>query len=106
MAEIIKLTEENFEQAVLLAPGKVLVDFWAEWCGPCRMLGPVLEKLNAEGIEGLSIGKVNVDDQYKLAMKYEVSSIPALKLFAGGQVVAEQVGAVPLPALKKLVGAE
>ena len=106
MAEIAKITQNNFEEKVAQAPGKVLVEFWAEWCGPCRMLAPMLEKLNGENIPGLTLGKVNVDEEFQLAAKYQITSIPALKVFQQGQVVAEQVGAIPLPALKKLVGAE
>ena len=94
MAEII-LTEENFEQEVLKSELPVLVDFWASWCGPCRMIAPSLAEI-AEEYEGKAkVGKVNVDEQMRLAMRYGINSIPALLLFKNGEVAATSVGARP-----------
>ena len=104
MSEILHVTEKDFEQKVLQAPGRVLVDFWADCCGPCRMMAPVLEQLAGEGIEGLTIAKVNVDEEPALAQRYEILSIPALKLFEGGRVIAEQVGAMPAAVLRRNLG--
>lgn len=104
MAEILHVKTDNFDELVLQAPGRVLVDFWASWCGPCRMMAPVLEQLAKEDIEGLTIAKVNVDEEPTLAQRYEIMSIPALKVFEGGEVVAEQVGAVPAAMLRRQLG--
>jgi thioredoxin 1 len=94
MHEVV-LTEENFEQEVMGSNIPVLVDFWAVWCGPCKILGPIVAEIAAE-LEGkLKVGKVNVDEQNALAMKYNVMSIPTMKFFKGGQVVGEMVGAAP-----------
>lgn len=96
-----QFTEENFEAEVLKAELPVLVDFYADWCGPCKMMAPVLEKL-AEEYEGrLKIGKCNVDDNMDLAEKYRVSSIPNMKLFRNGEVVTEFIGAMSESALKE-----
>lgn len=88
------LTNENFDQEVLKAKEVVLVDFWAPWCGPCRMLGPVIAELAEEwGGKGVRVGKVNVDENSSLAQQYNVMSIPTLIFFKNGKVVNQMVGA-------------
>jgi thioredoxin 1 len=90
---IVNLTEENFAQQVLESPTPVLVDFWAEWCGPCKMISPVLDELATEYDGRAKIGKVNVDEQQALAAQYRVSSIPTLLFFKKGEVADQIVGA-------------
>ncbi len=90
MADILELTEANFNDAV--ASGVILVDFWATWCSPCRMQGAVLDKLAPELGDKARIGKVNVDDNQSLAVRFRVQSIPALFLFKDGQIVKEFSG--------------
>lgn len=91
--EMIKhISEENFEQDVLKAEGFVLVDFWAPWCGPCKMLGPVLEELAEELKDRVQIVKLNVDENRNLAVKYEVMGIPTMIIFNNGVVVESIVG--------------
>lgn len=85
-------TKENFDSEVLSGSDATLVDFWAAWCGPCRMLGPVIEEIAAENHPGLTVGKVNVDEQPDLASRYGVMSIPTVILFRGGKEVARSVG--------------
>ena len=90
---IVTLTQENFSQQVLQSPSPVLVDFWAEWCGPCKMIAPLLDELADEYAGKVKIGKVNVDENQELAAKYSVTAIPTLLLIKGGQVVEQTRGA-------------
>ncbi|MBR0381633.1 MAG: thioredoxin [Eubacterium sp.] len=89
---IVTLTEDNFEKEVLKAEGTVLVDFWAEWCGPCRMLSPVVDQIAEEMGDKIKVGKLNVDDQAYIARKYKIMSIPTLIVFKDGEVVNKSVG--------------
>ena len=103
MAEII-LTKENFESEVLNSDIPVLVDFWASWCGPCMMLSPVISEI-AEELNGtIKVGKVNVDDEQELAMKYKVASIPTLLLFKNGKLEKTSVGFIPKNAILETLG--
>ena len=98
-----QVTDGNFEQEVLKSDKPVLVDFWAEWCGPCRALGPSIDALAAEKNGQIKVVKVNIDENPNAPSKYGVRSIPTLLLFKGGQVVAQTVGAMPKSELTKWV---
>ena len=91
----IKATDASFEQEVLKSDTPVLVDFWAEWCGPCKMIGPFLEDLAADMAGKLTVAKVNIDDNPQTPMKYGVRGIPTVILFKAGQVAATKIGALP-----------
>jgi thioredoxin 1 len=98
----VNLSAENFEQEVLQSQLPVLVDFWAEWCGPCKMMGPIIDELSQElEDQNIKIAKCNVDDCTQLAEKYQVMSIPAFKVFSNGEVVDEWVGALNKDGLKE-----
>ena len=100
---VIQITKENFETEVLQAQVPVLLDFWAVWCGPCRMLAPVVEQVSEENEGKLAVGKVNVDDCPDLAMKFGVMSIPTLILCKDGQVVDKRVGYQPKNQLDDMI---
>ncbi|NBQ92761.1 MAG: thioredoxin [Micrococcales bacterium] len=93
------VTTATFQSDVLSSDKPVLVDFWAEWCGPCRMVSPILDEISTEHGDKLTIVKVNVDEEPALAQQYGITSIPALHVFQGGQVVKQIVGAKPKVAL-------
>ena len=95
----LELTDANFEEQVLKSDKPVLVDFWAEWCGPCRMVGPVVEELSNDYSGKAVVGKVNVDQNPGVAAKYGIRSIPTILFFKNGEVVDKSVGAVPKAAL-------
>ena len=96
-----KVTTADFESVVLKSATPVLVDFWAEWCGPCRAVGPILEEISNEYGDKLKIVTLNTDEEGSIAMKYGISSIPTMNVFVGGEVVKTIVGAKPKPALLK-----
>lgn len=91
MSKVIEISEENFESEVLKSELPVLVDFWAPWCGPCRIMGPIVDEIAEENLE-LKVCKVNVDEASELAIKYDVESIPTLIYFKNGQVRATMIG--------------
>ena len=94
-ANVLTLTKENFDAEVMKSTVPVLVDFWAEWCGPCKMIAPVLDEIAAEYLGKAKVGKINVDEQFELAQNFKVSSIPMLLILKNGQVVDQFVGARP-----------
>jgi thioredoxin 1 len=103
MADELTITKANFQADVMKSALPVVVDFWAEWCGPCRMVAPVLKELAREYKDKIVIGKVNVDQEPDLAATYNIQSIPTLLFIKNGQVVKQQVGAVPRPVLEKII---
>jgi len=100
---IVELTDATFQTEVMEAKEAVVVDFWAPWCGPCRMIAPVLEELAGEYEGKVKIGKVNVDEHQDAARQYGIASIPTLLLFKNGQLVDRAIGAMPKPQLETFI---
>jgi len=101
MSKELELTDQNFDSEVMNGDAPVLVDFWAPWCGPCQMMGPIIAELADEVADKAKVGKLNVDANGMTASKYGIMSIPSLKIFKGGKVVKEFVGVQSKEALKK-----
>ena len=101
MSNAKAVTDASFDADVLQSDKPILVDFWAEWCGPCRAVGPILDQIADEHGDKIEIVKLNVDDDPQTAMKYQITSIPALKVYKGGEVVKTIIGAKPKAALEK-----
>ncbi|GAB2623714.1 thioredoxin [Belliella aquatica] len=105
MAKAIEITDSNFEE-IMKSEQPILVDFWAEWCGPCKMIGPVVEELAGDYEGKAVIGKVDVDSNPAVAAQFGIRSIPTLLFFKGGQIVDKQVGAVPKSVLAQKLDAQ
>ena len=99
---VLHITKENFEQEVLKSDKPVLLDFWASWCGPCRMLAPILDELAAENPD-IKVGKINIDEQFELASRFGIQSIPTLMVVKEGKVVKKAMGARPKQAILELL---
>lgn len=100
MSSARDVTDQNFDTEVLGSEKPIMVDFWAEWCGPCRAVSPILDQIATEHSEKIDVVKLNVDDNPETAMKYQITSIPTMKVFRGGEVVKTVIGAKPKPALE------
>jgi len=105
MSNALEVTTDNFESEVLQAGTPVLVDFWAQWCGPCRQIAPMIDELAEENAGSVKVVKVNIDDAGELAQQYGVSSIPTLMIFKDGAVQSQLVGAQPKPAIQEALDA-
>jgi thioredoxin 1 len=100
LSSATEVTDANFEELVINSKDTIMVDFWAEWCGPCRAVSPILDQIASEHADKIKIVKLNVDDNPQMAMKYQITSIPAMKVFRGGEVVKTVIGAKPKPAIE------
>ena len=100
---MLDLSKDNFDKEVAQSKIPVLVDFWAPWCGPCRMVGPILEKISSEYSQKLKFSKMNVDDNQEIAAKHDVRGIPCMIIFSGGKEVDRIIGAYPEPELRKKI---
>lgn len=98
----LKITKDNFQTEVLDAKGTVLVDFWASWCGPCKMIGPIIDQIADERTD-IKVGKINVDEEQELAVQFKVMSIPTLLVFKDGKVVNQSLGAKPKAAILSML---
>ncbi len=101
----LEITSANFEETVLKSDKPVLVDFWAEWCGPCRMVGPIVDELHTDYEGKAVVGKVNVDDQQEIAAQYGIRNIPTILFFKNGEMVDKNVGVAPKADLSKKIDA-
>ncbi len=99
---LLHITQENFDSLVMQAPSKVLLDFWATWCGPCQMIAPIIDQI-AQEHSSVTVGKINVDEEMPLAIKFNISSIPTLVLMENGAVKAQLVGLHSLAEIEKLL---
>ena len=101
---VFEVTEQNFEKEVLNSKDTVLLDFWASWCGPCRMLSPVVEEISNEYFDKVKVGKVNVDEQSELAQKFGIMSIPTLMVFKDGKHIDTKIGVRPKTEIISMLG--
>ena len=100
---VMHITKSNYDELVLRSPKPVLLDFWAPWCGPCRMVAPIVEALSEER-EDVSVGKINVDEEMELAVQFGIVSIPTLVVMKDGQLAAKTVGYLPKAEIEKMLG--
>ncbi len=103
MADEVTVTRSNFDAEVVKSAVPVVADFWAEWCGPCKMIAPILKDLARDYRDKIKVAKIDVDAEIELAQQFDITSIPTILVFNKGQVVKQQVGAVPRPALEKMI---